>query len=195
MTNVTIHGELGAIYGRSHKFKVSKLLEITKALNANMRGFKNFLLTKSSEGLDYVFIDPSNPTKKWNSAEDLLEEVAPKEVHIVPVVGGSAVFSAIMAVAGAIGGALAAAGAALMSGGFLANLAVGLLIQGVMSLLFPVELPKAPQEAKSRIDHSSYIFTNLENNVVQGFPIPLLYGELRVGSNVISTNVISEDLG
>ena len=88
---------------------------------------------------------------------------------------------------------MSAAGA-ISAGGFLANLAIGLLIQGIMSLLFPIELPKA-QTAESKIDQSSYIFSNLDNNLVQGFPIPLMYGELRMGSNIIGTNVISEDLG
>jgi predicted phage tail protein len=63
-----------------------------------------------------------------------------------------------------------------------------------MSLLFPVELPKS-QTAETKIDTSSYIFSNLDNNLVQGFPIPLMYGELRVGSNIIGTSVVSEDLG
>jgi predicted phage tail protein len=70
-----------------------------------------------------------------------------------------------------------------------------MLIQGVMSLLFPVEMPKmADQKVETKIDQSSYIFSNLENNVVQGFPIPLVYGELRIGSNIISTNVVAQDL-
>jgi predicted phage tail protein len=65
-----------------------------------------------------------------------------------------------------------------------------------MTLLFPVELPKtSAQTVETKIDTSSYIFTNLQNNAIQGFPIPLVYGEMRVGSNIIATNVVSEDLG
>jgi predicted phage tail protein len=199
MTNVIIHGELATICGREHKFKVSKLLDITKALNTNNPRVKNFLISKFKEGLNYVFIDPQNPNKKWETVEQLSAAKAPEEVHIVPAVGGafvvSAIVSVVTAVAGFVGAALTALGTALASGGFLANLGIGLLIQGVMSLLFPVELPKlADQKVESKLDQSSYIFSNLENNVVQGFPIPLLYGELRVGSNIISTNVVSEDL-
>jgi len=197
MTNVIIHGELATICGREHKFKVSKLLDITKALNTNNPRVRNFLISKFKEGLNYVFIDPQNPNKKWETVEQLSAAKAPEEIHIVPAVGGAfvvtAVVSVVTAVAGFVGAALTALGTALASGGFLANLAIGMLIQGIMSLLFPVETPK-PQTAESKIDQSSYIFSNLENNVVQGFPIPLLYGELRVGSNIISTNVVAEDL-
>ena len=198
MTKVTIHGEFGEIYGTNHKFKVKKLLEITNALEANNPGVKNFLLSKFKEGLGYAFIDPQNPDKKWETPEQLSSANAPEEIHIVPTITGAFVFTAIATIAVGIGGfvagALGALGTALASGGVLANLAIGLLIQGIMSLLFPIETPK-PQTAESKIDMSSYIFTNLENNSVQGFPVPLLYGELRVGSNIITTNVTSADLG
>lgn len=198
MTNVTIHGEFGEIYGTNHKFQVKKLLEITSALEANNPGVKNFLLSKFKDGLGYAFIDPQNPDKKWETVDELSSASAPEEIHIVPTITGAFIVSGIIAAGYAIGGFIAGAftalGTALASGGFLANLAVGMLIQGIMSLLFPIETPK-PQTAESKIDTSSYIFTNLENNAVQGFAIPLLYGELRVGSNVISTNVTSEDLG
>ena len=90
---------------------------------------------------------------------------------------------------------LAAAGAWLAGGSMLANLAVGLIIQGIMALLFPVELPKTnAQTSESKLDTASYLFSNLKNTLTQGFPVPLLYGELRVGSNVISTDVRGEDL-
>ena len=61
-------------------------------------------------------------------------------------------------------------------------------------LLFPTDDPRI-QKTESRIDTSSYIFSNRANNAVQGFPVPLVYGEIRVGSNIISTNIVSEDMG
>jgi predicted phage tail protein len=138
-------------------------------------------------------IDPKNPEKTFKSAQDFQEADAPETIHIVPSISGSA-FGAFIAAVKFVGAVASAAAGAISAGGFLANLAIGLLIQGIMSLLFPIELPKA-QTAESKIDQSSYIFSNLDNNLVQGFPIPLMYGELRMGSNIIGTNVISEDLG
>ena len=46
MTKVIIHGEMGRIFGETHKFKVSKLLEIISALSTNRRGFKNYVIDK-----------------------------------------------------------------------------------------------------------------------------------------------------
>jgi len=194
MTEVIIHGEMGKIFGKTHKFKVSKLLEILRALSVSRNGFKNYVINQSSEGINYAMIDPKNPEKTFKSAQEFQEADAPETIHIVPSISGAALGSFISAAFtffSTVGGAIAGA---ISAGGFLANLAIGLLIQGIMSLLFPVEIPKS-QTAETKIDQSSYIFSNLDNNLVQGFPIPLLYGELRVGSNIIGTNVISEDLG
>jgi predicted phage tail protein len=44
MTNVTIHGKLGKIYGKNHKFKIRKMSEIIPAINANSPGFKHKIL-------------------------------------------------------------------------------------------------------------------------------------------------------
>ena len=194
MTEVIIHGEMGKIFGETHKFKVSKLLEVISALSANRKGFRNYIIDKSNDGIHYAMINPENPEKQYRSMQDLQEENVPETLHIVPAISGAFVFSAVAIVVGVIAKGAIAAAAFLGSGGFLANLAIGLLIQGIMSLLFPVELPKA-QTAESKVDTSSYIFSNLDNNLVQGFPVPLLYGELRVGSNIIGTSVVSEDLG
>ena len=96
MTNVIIHGEFGEIYGTNHKFKVSKLLEITNALQANNPGVKNFLLSRFKEGLSYAFVDPKNPNKRWETVDELSSANAPEEIHIVPTITGAFVFTAIL---------------------------------------------------------------------------------------------------
>jgi predicted phage tail protein len=193
MTKVIIHGEMGKIFGETHEFKVSKLLEILKALSITRNGFKNYVINQYSEGINYAMIDPKNPEKKFKSAQDFQEADAPETIHIVPAISG-AIAGTIIAIGKFVVSAATALGSAISAGGFLGNLIIGIIIQGIMSLLFPVELPKA-QTAETKVDTSSYIFSNLDNNLVQGFPIPLVYGELRIGSNIIGTNVVSEDLG
>lgn len=198
MTNVIIHGELGNIFGTNHRFKLEKMADLVKALNANNPGFKEHILSLFHKGVYYNMVNLKKLNQKWDSVEEYLKEEAPDEIHLVPEIAGSglvaAVVTAITFIASAVAGVFSAL--SLAFGSFLLNLAVGLLIQGIMSLLFPVELPKtASQQVQTKIDTSSYIFTNLQNNAVQGFPIPLVYGELRIGSNIIATNIVSEDLG
>lgn len=200
MTNIIIHGELANIFGANHTFKLEKLIDVMKALNANNPGFREHIISLFHKGVGYNIVNLKNPNQKWDSIEEYLEEEAPDEIHLVPEIAGSglvvAIGGALLNAAAWIGGALSVIGGALTTGGFITNLAIGLVIQGIMTLLFPVELPKtSAQTAETKMDTASYIFSNLQNNATQGFPIPLVYGELRIGSNIIATNVVSEDMG
>jgi predicted phage tail protein len=194
MTNVIIHGELGKIFGANHTFKLERLIDVVKAINANNPGFKEHILSLFQKGVNYNMVNLKKPNQKWDSIDDYSKEEAPDELHLVPEIAGAGGVAAAVAVY-AVSVVATTLGFTAVAG-ILTNLAVGLLIQGIMSLLFPVELPKtSAQTTETKIDTSSYIFTNLQNNAIQGFPIPLVYGEMRIGSNIIATNVVSEDLG
>ena len=196
MTNVIIHGRLGKIFGQNHRFKVRRMSEIVHAINANSPGFKQAILSNLKEGSDYCYVDPKNPNKKYKRPEEFLNSKPPEELHLVPVILGAGGIGEI--IAGLI--LIAASNAPIIAGyaklaTALFYIGVSMIINGVISILFPIETPSvADQGIESKIDTASYIFSSLRNNAVQGFPIPLLYGELRVGSNIISTNVVSEDM-
>lgn len=198
MTNVTIHGKLGKIFGENHKFQIKRMSEVVNAINANSHGFRKKILSDFKSGDHYYFIDPKRPDKKYKRPEEFLNSKPPEELHIVPSVDGSAtvVVGALLSYGGAQL-AIGAVGAKLFFAKVLFNVGIALILQGVQQLLFPVEPAEQGLSAniESKIDTASYIFSSLKNNAVQGFPIPLLYGELRVGSNIISTSVTSQDLG
>lgn len=197
MTNIIIHGFLGKIYGNSHKLKVRRMSEIIPAINANNPGFKNAILSCFKSDMDYCFIDPRNPQKRYQKPEDFLQQQPPKEIHIVPSIVGSGPALAFVA-AGAATAAVGVLGAGVLGAGigsFLVSLGVSLILQGVSMLLFPAPESPQQQQIESKIDTSSYIFSTTKNNSVQGFPIPLVYGEIKVGSNIVSTNIVSEDMG
>tara|TARA_X000001316_G_C922257_1_gene37245 strand:- start:1354 stop:1959 length:606 start_codon:yes stop_codon:yes gene_type:complete len=201
MTNVIIHGKLGKIYGKNHKFKLTKITEIVPAINANSPGFKRKILGDFKSGYHYYFVDPKNPDKEYDKPEDLLNAKPPEEIHIVPAILGAGPVGLIIGGIGLgfAGSAATTAGLTLLGGKIavgkvLTNIAISFIIQGISALLFPPPEPVS-QQIESKIDTSSYIFSSLANNASQGFPIPLVYGELRVGSNIISTNVVSEDAG
>lgn len=202
MTKVYIHGKLGKFFGEYHEVNVSKKLDIVNAIDANRKGFKKTILSCFKKNIHFDIIDPVASEQTFASIDQFLNQPAPKEVHILPSIGGSgvvlgfisAVGAAVGAVGSAVGGIIASVGGFLGSGTLLANMALGILMQGIAFLLTPK--PKGPesQKVESKIQQASYLFSSLENQAVQGFAIPLLYGELRVGSNVITVNVVSEDI-
>ena len=199
MTNVTIHGKLGKIFGENHKFQVEKMSEVANAIEANSRGFKNKILSDLLAGDNYCYVDPKKTNRVYKRPEEFLDSKPPEELHIVPVISGEAeaIIGFIVRSVGIDLAAGAAAGSiAAGLGTALEFIGVALIVQGISKLLFPIDDPRiGSMNQESAVDTSSYIFSSLRNNAVQGFPIPLLYGELRIGSNIISTNVVSEDLG
>ena len=191
MTKIFIHGKLGKIFGEHHELNIQKKVDVVNAINANRKGFKQKILSDFKKGVDYDLINPNDPDKKWNTVDEFLNEPAPEELHIVPSINGSA---GLIAVGVFVFKAVVAVGSFLGSGGFLANLALGVILNGIQMLLFPMPKGPAAQQVEGKLDQSSYLFSSLDNQSVQGFAIPLVYGELRIGSNVISVNIFNEDI-
>lgn len=88
-------------------------------------------------------------------------------ITIVPVIGGAKSGGFL----GIIGGAALIAGAFFIPGGFLATMLT--------------RTPGAPNFSEGNSESNQY-FSSLSNRIGQGYPVPLCYGEMVVGSNVIS---------
>lgn len=68
------------------------------------------------------------------------------------------------------------------------SLGASLMLGGAAQLLAP-----RPAGADAR-DNKSTWFSGTENMVAQGAPVPVLYGEMRVGSRVISQEIATRDM-
>lgn len=113
-------------------------------------------------------------------------------IHLVPRVAGAAkggllptIVGAVMVVAGAVviaftgwtgvGGAI---GSAMIAGG------VGMMAGGVIQMLTPV--PKPSSNSMTDNGKQNTYFSSLDNAVAQGNAVPVVYGEMVVGSRVVS---------
>ena len=126
--------------------------------------------------------------------EDLLNFRSQDDIKIIPVVHGN--FLPILLGAGALFGASAiTAGTFLGSTLLVTSLqAIGatLLIDGVTSMLTP-QIDTSPISGLNSTDPSAlasnYSFTGLTNISNAGVPVNLVYGEIMVGSIVVSNGV------
>jgi predicted phage tail protein len=127
--------------------------------------------------------------------EDLLNFNSQDDIRIIPVVHGN--FLPILLGIGALVGAAAAKaatfkGAALLASA-LASIGTTLLIDGVTSMLSPQINTMSPIGQQSSLDPSAlasnYSFTGLTNISNAGVPVNLVYGEILVGSIVVSNGV------
>ena len=131
--------------------------------------------------------------------EDLLNMNTKDDIRIIPVVHGN-IFGLILGIGALFGGAAVTAGGTFLGGGFLSTIVGGLLTtvgtsmvtEGVTSLLAPQQQPLGPTGMDS-LDPaalaSNYSFTGLTNVTNAGVPVNLVYGEILVGSIVVSNGV------
>lgn len=189
MTNVYLYGQLRNKFGHEFKFHIESPKEALRAINANKRGFLEELKKLAVKGFHYrVIVDDQIIV----NAKELEVKKIPKEVHIVPIVWGAGVESAIWFVEavlatfeiyGAVGTFIATA---------VVYTAVAVAVYGVSSLLFPDPKPDFNQEVQAGA--KSYLFGNKPNNTAQGQAVPVGYGRLKIGGSQISAGATHHPL-
>jgi len=126
--------------------------------------------------------------------EDLLNFNTQEDIRIIPVVHGN--FFPILLGAGALFGASAITAGTFLGSTLLVNaltaIGTSMLIDGVTSMLTPQQSNLSPTGQDS-LDPaalaSNYSFTGLTNISNAGVPVNLVYGEILVGSIVVSNGV------
>ena len=165
MKKVFLHGELGVRFGEEWNLDVDSPCEAISALFANRQEIEIYLNKKQKEGIIYGI-------KKLPSGEFIRQEdyslPTRKNIHIFPVPQGSATFALNLVM-------MAATTAASMY------------------------ISKKMAEAMERDDQTlvtqtqSFIFEGGDNRFNQGASIPVGYGRMLVGSNVISSCNVNYD--
>lgn len=181
---IRLYGKLGAKFGRVHKFICSSPKEAASALCSMVPGFKQEMMESKDKGIEYaVFIG------RENIGEEVLDAPAgSKDIRIAPIVAGSG--RGLQVIAG-----VALVAASFLTGGAAAPylLAVGasLAVGGAMQYL--TKIPDGNTATDSVNNGASYNFNGPVNVTAQGNPVPVLYGEMIVGSITVSGDMYSED--
>ena len=109
---------------------------------------------------------------------------------------GAAVFlgpTAAAVQAGGNAGFLGATGSGFLSASLSAaagNLGLALALGGIATMITPVpQLPEAPGEGQG-----GFAFSGAINTSQEGIPVPVVYGEMIVGSVVLSTRLITNKI-
>lgn len=120
--------------------------------------------------------------------DDVLQEMSDGDVlHVIPVIGGSggAVQFVVGAVLSVVGFATSWLGGI---GAVVGTIGVGLMASGVAQMLTKTPSPDNPNRNETEKKQSTS-FSNLQNLVAQGRPVPLAYGRILVGSLIIGKGV------
>lgn len=111
------------------------------------------------------------------------------EIKIIPVVAGAGAAARIIAGVALVAASFLIPGSAVVLGigvkALTATIGVSLALGGVAQLLTPV-----PQTQKDESDpRKSFSFSGIQNVSRPGVPVPIIYGEVLVGSVVISAGI------
>jgi len=191
-TSVFLHGPLGDMFGKEFRLHISSAGEAIRALCALRDGFREEL---SKPGAHYTVLagDASLPL------EGLHLGTGGRDIHIVPVVegakseGATIIAGAVLMVAGYAlanytgGGSLVIAkiGSSMMAAGL--SMAIG----GVYSMIAPSPSQGKPNEPPQ--NDPSKLFGGPVNTTAQNHPIQICYGEVEIGSAIISAMVDHSD--
>lgn len=192
MRTVKLYGHLGKRFGRTHKMDVASPAEAVRALSANYHDFKAALVSHAPGYRMQV--------ENEDIGLDLMTFQGGSQIKIIPVVAGAKngigqilIGALILAAAFATGG-LSLAATGIVTSGLAGQLALSfgasLLIGGISSML--VAAPKTGGAANGAANKPNYSFNGAVNTIAQGNAVPICYGRLIVGSQVISAALTVE---
>jgi predicted phage tail protein len=181
LREVRLYGIAGARFGRVHRLAVSSTAEAVRALSVLIPGFRRFLLEARDNGLTFAVFNGRRNLNK----DELDAPVGDDAIRIAPVIIGSKSGGLFQTILGA---ALAVVGF-VFSQPTLIGLGVSMALGGVMQMLSPQQTGLAGVADNG----TSYYFNGPVNSAAQGEPVPLVYGEMIVGSKVASSGIYAED--
>ncbi|EFS3131426.1 tail assembly protein [Salmonella enterica] len=195
VAKVCLHGDLQR-FGRRFSLSIKTGAEGVYALAMQIPGFRE----KMSEGWYQIRIAGEDVSEETLSAR-LHEPLSPGAViHIVPRMEGAkdsglfqVIAGAALVVASFIPGLNVAvwAGMAATWSSLALSIGAGLMLGGVAQMLAPK--PHSPSMHHADNGKQNVYFSSLDNMIAQGNPLPILYGEMLVGSRRISQSLSTRD--
>jgi predicted phage tail protein len=213
MRNIYLEGEMGEKFGTHFQFNAPTVQDAIKCLDANFSGIKKYFIDCHENDIGFEIDVASN---KLDYEVEMLMTLQEGDITITPIPAGSKsatakILAAIAMVVVAIyapallaGMQLSAAGTALVPGtlaassgggllGFAAAnigaLQMGLSMMAINLAMAGINQMMAPDPATDGDQESSYLFNGSEQNVIQGDPVPVLYGRLRIPGQPISFEI------
>lgn len=186
LKTVILNGVLGKKYGRIHKLDCADALDAIRAFCAMFPGFQQDFVKLAYR----VVLDGTPMTNR----EEL--RLPAREIKFAPVIRGAGrgtgeiIVGILLIVAayysGGISTALGGTAAEGAAGGSMAfSLGASMIMTGLA-----MAISQPPQQLYSQ----SYLFSGPVNSTRQGNPVPILYGQLMIGSQVASANLQAYDI-
>ena len=199
LTQIKLHGVLGEQFQSEWKLNIESVAEAIHAIEVNTKrrfckqliendknDIKYRVLVNGEDVIDTRVMDINNIESMRNCELTIKRKI--EKIDIVPVIEGAGFFddigdwfNTIVGIGLAIYG-LGTGSAALFFAG------VQLASQGIANLLAEPPEYEDFRDIEQPNKRASYLFNGATNTVNEGGPVPVGYGRLIVGSQVISVN-------
>lgn len=204
LRNVYLEGELGDKFIPYLSMDCETPSEVFTCLNGNFPNFKNYLVEKYEQNIGF-HIEVAG--ESLEDPLELLMNINKGDIIVTPIPAGSKSGPIKILAAIAITLALPGVGAAVYAGslsqftaayassaafsaaaGIAFGSTWGLVALGVATNLALTGLTEmmAPDPSTDSDQEQSYLFNGAEQNIIEGDPVPVLYGKLRVPGQPIS---------
>lgn len=199
---VILEGELGDKYFREKDIVADTFTDVFRCLEANYGDFMQYLADCHEKGIGFILHIEDKPVSDEvellikNPAGTMTITPAPagakgalKIIAAIAIIVVTAGWGATLAAGGTFGSAFASfaafkaglAAAAGTLGGLLAlGVAVSLALTGIQEMMAP-----DPATDKTSKDKDN-VFQGADQTIVEGDPVPVLYGKLRIPGRPIS---------
>jgi predicted phage tail protein len=209
MRNVYLEGEMGEKFGTHFQFNAPTVQDAIKCLDANFSGLKKYFIDCHENDIGFEIDVASN---KLDYEIEMLMVLQEGDITITPIPAGSKsagakilaaiafvviAFVAAPALLGTAGTAATATSPAVLAtpgllgtaGAGLGAVQMGLSMMAINLAMAGINQMMAPDPATDGDQESSYLFNGAEQNVIQGDPVPILYGHLRIPGQPISFEI------
>ncbi len=197
LIKLKLHGDLGQTIGENWEFNVNSVQQAIYALNmVTDSAFNNYFISKDRLGAKYRVLingkDFRSPTQEINrensellTQTNLLYKINDLEtIDIVPFIENSD--SKVLGIVTMILAVVLIVVGAVYGQGWLVAIGIALFAAGTVALL---SRPPAFQNFRNidKFGNQSYLFSGPTNIIGEGGPVPVGYGRMLVGSQVISS--------
>jgi len=162
MRKFIIHGELTRYIGRTVNVNCHSVRGFFEYCFGRFPEFRKYFINKIYKGGNFIFIDDKKNHLDAYCSDLILNQ---DYYHVFPKLEGQA-------------------GGPIM--GFAMNALMGYGMQKLANKLNPV---KSSGKEYEIITTNSWLYSSNDNRTEQGVPIPIIYGQLKVGSLVINSNI------
>jgi predicted phage tail protein len=198
--SVYLQGELGERFGSKFVVNTNNYADIFKCINANRPDFLPYVRKCHQEDINFMVETEDGSIDHT----DLIVPISKGDVTIslVPAGSKSGIGKILAAIAIVIiivtnPGLFGAVAEGAAAGTTATNFALGLNTYGAIAASMAINLAMtgiqqlmAPDPAVDQDAPTNYLFSGGANNAVEGDPVPILYGELRVPGRPIAVDIL-----